>query len=78
MLLQIAKENKDCSVFATDAILATLMTSPRSAYSWDIIVQVSTMWWYFSVVVDLVEAGDLISWFALINDVPPTDCYYHT
>ena len=39
---QIAKENKECNVFATDAILATLMTSPRSAYSWDIIVQVRT------------------------------------
>ncbi|XP_065899639.1 eukaryotic translation initiation factor 3 subunit D-like [Dysidea avara] len=36
---KIAKENKGCNVFATDAILATLMTSPRSAYSWDIIVQ---------------------------------------
>jgi len=30
-------------VFATDAILATLMTGPRSAYSWDIIVQVSKL-----------------------------------
>ena len=31
-------------MFATDAILATLMTSPCSAYSWDIIVQVSTVY----------------------------------
>jgi translation initiation factor 3 subunit D len=27
------------TVFATDAILATLMCSPRSMYSWDIVVQ---------------------------------------
>ena len=31
----------DCKVFATDAILATLMTCGRSKYSWDIVVQVS-------------------------------------
>lgn len=30
---------KHGNVFATDAILATLMTCPRSSYSWDIIVQ---------------------------------------
>lgn len=29
----------DCKVFATDAILATLMTCGRSKYSWDIVVQ---------------------------------------
>lgn len=27
------------TVFATDAILAALMCSPRSVYSWDIVVQ---------------------------------------
>ena len=28
------------NVFATDAIIATLMTSTRSIYSWDVVVQV--------------------------------------
>lgn len=33
-------ENEDVgTVFATDAILSTLMCSPRSMYSWDIVVQ---------------------------------------
>jgi translation initiation factor 3 subunit D len=27
------------TIFATDAILATLMAAPRSIYSWDIVVQ---------------------------------------
>ena len=31
-------ECRDCKVFATDAILATLMTCARSKYSWDIVV----------------------------------------
>lgn len=29
----------DATVFATDAILATLMTCPRSVYSWDVVVE---------------------------------------
>ena len=33
------KEHSDCKVFATDAILATLMTCARSNYSWDITAQ---------------------------------------
>ena len=36
-ILQLAKSQGN--VFATDAILATLMCSTRSVYSWDIIVQ---------------------------------------
>lgn len=41
-LLQLTKspECNDCKVFATDTILATLMTCARSSYSWDIVVQV--------------------------------------
>ena len=40
--LQLTKspECSDCKVFATDTILATLMTCARSSYSWDIVVQV--------------------------------------
>ena len=39
---QLAKQERDtCKVFATDAILATLMTCTRSRYSWDIVVNVS-------------------------------------
>ena len=34
-----SKECDDCKVFATDAILATLMTCARSKYSWDIVAQ---------------------------------------
>ena len=30
---------KEGQVFATDSILATIMTCPRSYYSWDIIIQ---------------------------------------
>ena len=42
-LTQLARspECSDCKVFATDAILATLMTMTRSKYSWDIVVHVS-------------------------------------
>jgi len=32
-------ECSDCQVFATDIILATLMTCARSKYSWDIVVE---------------------------------------
>lgn len=41
-ILQLTKspECSDCKVFATDTILATLMTCARSSYSWDIVVQV--------------------------------------
>ena len=41
--LQLVKRPScsDCKVFATDAILATLMTCGRSKYSWDVVVQVS-------------------------------------
>ena len=35
--LQLAK--KQGNVFATDAILATIMCCTRSSYSWDIVVQ---------------------------------------
>ena len=39
--MQLAKspECSDCQVFATDIILATLMTCARSKYSWDIVVE---------------------------------------
>ena len=37
LCMQLAK--KKGNVFATDAILATLMCAPRSNYSWDIVVQ---------------------------------------
>ena len=40
-LLQLCKECPDCRVFATDAILATLMTCSRSIYSWDIVIEVN-------------------------------------
>ena len=33
-----SQECRDCKVFATDTILATLMTCARSKYSWDIVV----------------------------------------
>ena len=36
---QLAKTS-GCKVFATDTILATLMTCARSSYSWDIVVEV--------------------------------------
>ena len=36
---KLAKSHPDANVFATDAILATLMTCTRSIYSWDIVVQ---------------------------------------
>ena len=42
VLLKLAKVHREhCKVFATDAILATLMTCTRSQYSWDIVVQVT-------------------------------------
>ena len=36
---KLTKTQSDVNVFATDAILATLMCCTRSAYSWDIVVQ---------------------------------------
>merc|ERR1712025_1124782 len=36
---KLAKSHPDANVFATDAILATLMCCTRSIYSWDIVVQ---------------------------------------
>jgi len=38
VIRRLASEDK-ATVFATDTILATLMCSPRSVYSWDIVVQ---------------------------------------
>ncbi|KAK1378736.1 Eukaryotic translation initiation factor 3 subunit D [Heracleum sosnowskyi] len=38
VIRRFANEDK-ATVFATDAILATLMCAPRSVYSWDIVVQ---------------------------------------
>merc|ERR1719355_135740 len=36
---KLAKSHPDANVFATDAILATLMCCTRSIYSWDIVCQ---------------------------------------
>ena len=42
IIRELAKEGH---VFATDSILATIMTCPRSYYSWDIIIQrVGSRW----------------------------------
>ncbi|KAI7728259.1 hypothetical protein M8C21_016447 [Ambrosia artemisiifolia] len=38
IIRRLANEDK-ATVFATDAILSTLMCAPRSVYSWDIVVQ---------------------------------------
>ncbi|KAL6542834.1 Eukaryotic translation initiation factor 3 subunit D [Orobanche hederae] len=38
VIRRLANEDK-ATVFATDSILSTLMCSPRSVYSWDIVVQ---------------------------------------
>ncbi|ERN01129.1 hypothetical protein AMTRI_Chr03g52710 [Amborella trichopoda] len=38
VIRRLANEDR-ATVFATDAILATLMCAPRSVYSWDIVVQ---------------------------------------
>lgn len=38
IIRRLASDDK-ASVFATDAILSTLMCAPRSVYSWDIVVQ---------------------------------------
>lgn len=38
VIRRLANEDK-ATVFATDAILATLMCAPRSVYSWDIVIQ---------------------------------------
>ena len=34
-----SQSTRDGNVFATDTILSTLMTAPRSLYSWDIVVE---------------------------------------
>ena len=39
VIRRLAKSNPEANVFATDAILATLMCCTRSVYSWDIVVQ---------------------------------------
>ncbi len=39
IIRKLARTDEDASVFATDSILATLMCSGRSQYSWDIVVQ---------------------------------------
>lgn len=35
---RLAKENK-ADVFATDTAIAAIMTSPKSLYSWDVIIR---------------------------------------
>jgi len=42
VIRKLAKSHPDANVFATDAILATLMCCTRAMYSWDIVVQ--KMW----------------------------------
>ncbi len=39
VIRKLAKSNPEVNVFATDAILATLMCCTRSVYSWDIVCQ---------------------------------------
>ena len=39
VIRKLVRTDSDANVYATDSILATLMTSGRSAYSWDIVVQ---------------------------------------
>jgi translation initiation factor 3 subunit D len=39
VIRKLAKSHPDANVFATDAILATLMCCTRAMYSWDIVVQ---------------------------------------
>ncbi len=39
IIRRLARTDEEASVFATDTILATLMCSGRSQYSWDIVVQ---------------------------------------
>lgn len=39
VIRKLARSEPDANVFATDAILATLMCCTRSVYSWDIVVQ---------------------------------------
>ena len=39
MITGIQLQRSAATIFVTDTILATLMCSPRSIYSWDIIVQ---------------------------------------
>jgi len=39
VIRKLAKSHPDANVFATDTILATLMSCNRSIYSWDIVVQ---------------------------------------
>ncbi len=39
VIRKLAKSNPEVNVFATDAILATLMCCTRSIYSWDIVCQ---------------------------------------
>jgi translation initiation factor 3 subunit D len=39
VIRKLARPESDINVFATDAILATLMCCTRSVYSWDIVVQ---------------------------------------
>ena len=39
IIRKLVKTQTDANVFATDSILATLMCSGRSQYSWDIVVQ---------------------------------------
>lgn len=57
-------ECKDCKVFATDAILATLMTCARSKYSWDIVVYREGEYLFF----DKRDASQFGEW-RLINTV---------
>merc|ERR1719295_946961 len=39
IIRKLTKTQSDVNVFATDSILATLMSCTRSVYSWDIVVQ---------------------------------------
>ena len=39
IIRKLTKTQPDVNVFVTDSILATLMCSTRSAYSWDVVVQ---------------------------------------
>mmetsp|Transcript_21911 Transcript_21911/g.74471 ORF Transcript_21911/g.74471 Transcript_21911/m.74471 type:complete len:534 (-) Transcript_21911:516-2117(-) len=39
VLKRLAEQNPDATVFATDAVVAALMCSARSVYSWDVVVK---------------------------------------
>ena len=64
------------NVFATDAVLAVLMASPRSVYSWDIVIEKANGMLFLGMLYFLfLQVVSLLSKTFPFSSLTTTDCF---